>query len=54
MWFWMQNFLDSYYLFFLLSLLASSFFAGLVTLSGLVVVGCFNAGGARSGAFTFS
>ena len=24
MWFWMQNFLDSYYLFFLLSLLASS------------------------------
>ena len=30
------------------------FFAGLVTLRGLVVFGCFNAGGARSGAFTFS
>ena len=30
------------------------FFASLVTLRGLVVVGCFIAGGARSGAFTFS
>ena len=29
-------------------------FAGLVTLRSLVVVGCFNAGGDRSGAFTFS
>ena len=30
------------------------FFVGLVTLRGLVVVGCFNVGGTRSGAFTFS
>ena len=54
MWFWMQNFLDSYYLFFPFVTIGFIFFAGLVTLRGLVVVVCFNAGGARSGAFTFS
>ena len=50
-WSWMPNFLDSYYLFVTLGFI---FFSGLVTLWVLVVVGCFNADGARSGAFTFS